>query len=77
MQMSFAALGEVGAEILADLGTRQLRWMTNNPKKISGIAGFGLKVVERIPLMINHNEVNQFYLETKVKKMGHILTNLK
>jgi 3,4-dihydroxy 2-butanone 4-phosphate synthase/GTP cyclohydrolase II len=67
----------IGAEILADLGARQLRLMTNNPKKISGIAGFGLKVVERIPLMINHNEVNQFYLETKVKKMGHILTNLK
>lgn len=66
----------IGAEILADLGAKQLRLMTNNPKKISGISGFGLKVVERIPLMINHNEVNQFYLETKVKKMGHILTNL-
>lgn len=67
----------IGAEILADLGARQLRLMTNNPKKISGISGFGLTVVERVPLMINHNEVNQFYLETKVKKMGHILTNLK
>ncbi|MBE0651296.1 MAG: bifunctional 3,4-dihydroxy-2-butanone-4-phosphate synthase/GTP cyclohydrolase II [Bacteroidales bacterium] len=67
----------IGAEILADLGAKQLRLMTNNPKKISGISGFGLKVVERVPLMINHNEVNQFYLETKVKKMGHILTNLK
>ena len=66
----------IGAEILADLGAKQLRLMTNNPKKISGISGFGLNVVERIPLMINHNEVNQFYLETKVKKMGHILTNL-
>ena len=66
----------IGAEILADLGAKQLRLMTNNPKKISGIYGFGLKIVERIPLMINHNEVNQFYLETKVKKMGHILTNL-
>ncbi len=67
----------IGAEILADLGAKKLRLMTNNPKKISGIAGFGLEVVERIPLMINHNEVNQFYLETKVKKMGHMLTNLK
>jgi len=66
----------IGAEILADLGAKQLRLMTNNPKKISGISGFGLKVVERVPLMINHNEVNKFYLETKVKKMGHILTNL-
>ncbi len=67
----------IGAEILADLGAKQLRLMTNNPKKISGISGFGLKVIERVPLMINHNEVNQFYLETKVRKMGHILTNLK
>ena len=67
----------IGAEILADLGARQLRLMTNNPKKISGISGFGLTVVERVPLMINHNDVNQFYLETKVKKMGHILPNLK
>lgn len=67
----------IGAEILADLGAKELRLMTNNPKKISGISGFGLKVIERIPLMINHNDVNQFYLETKVRKMGHILTNLK
>jgi len=63
----------IGAEILADLGVKKLRLMTNNPKKISGIDGFGLKVVERIPLVINHNENNYFYLETKRVKFGHML----
>ena len=63
----------IGAEILAELGIKELRLMTNNPKKISGIYGFGLKVVERIPIEICHNEVNHFYLETKKVKMGHLL----
>jgi 3,4-dihydroxy 2-butanone 4-phosphate synthase/GTP cyclohydrolase II len=63
----------IGAEILAELGINELRLMTNNPKKISGIYGFGLKVVERIPIEICHNEVNHFYLETKKIKMGHML----
>ncbi|GAB4318218.1 MAG: bifunctional 3,4-dihydroxy-2-butanone-4-phosphate synthase/GTP cyclohydrolase II [Bacteroidales bacterium] len=63
----------IGAEILADLGAGKLRLMTNNPKKISGIYGFGLKVVERIPLEVNHNKNNHFYLATKKAKMGHML----
>lgn len=63
----------IGAEILADLGARNLRLMTNNPKKISGIFGFGLKVVERIPLEIDQNKNNQFYLSTKQTKLGHML----
>jgi len=63
----------IGAEILADLGVKKLRLMTNNPKKISGIDGFGLKVVERIPIVVNHNENNYFYLETKRVKFGHML----
>ncbi len=63
----------IGAEILAELGIKELRLMTNNPKKISGIYGFGLKVVERIPIEICHNHVNHFYLETKKVKMGHLL----
>ncbi len=62
----------IGAMILADLGAKELRLMTNNPKKISGIIGFGLKVIERIPIVINPNKENQFYLDTKVQKMGHI-----
>lgn len=63
----------IGAMILADLGAKNLKLMTNNPKKISGISGFGLKVVERVPLIINPNEKNLFYLETKERKMGHDL----
>ena len=63
----------IGAEILADLGTKKLKLMTNNPKKISGIFGFGLKVVERIPIEIDQNKNNQFYLSTKKAKLGHML----
>jgi 3,4-dihydroxy 2-butanone 4-phosphate synthase/GTP cyclohydrolase II len=63
----------IGAEMLADIGAGKLRLMTNNPKKISGIFGFGLKVVERIPLEVNYNENNQFYLSTKKAKLGHML----
>jgi 3,4-dihydroxy 2-butanone 4-phosphate synthase / GTP cyclohydrolase II len=63
----------IGAEILADLGARKLRLMTNNPKKISGIFGFGLKVVERIPIEIHQTKENQFYLSTKKVKLGHML----
>jgi len=63
----------IGAMILADLGAKELCLMTNNPKKISGIFGFGLKVIERIPIVINPNKENQFYLDTKVRKMGHKL----
>ena len=66
---------EIGAMILADLGAKELCLMTNNPKKISGIFGFGLKVIERIPIVINPIKENQFYLDTKVRKMGHILKN--
>jgi 3,4-dihydroxy 2-butanone 4-phosphate synthase / GTP cyclohydrolase II len=63
----------IGAEILADLGARKLRLMTNNPKKLSGIFGFGLKVVERIPIEIHQTKENQFYLSTKKVKLGHML----
>jgi 3,4-dihydroxy 2-butanone 4-phosphate synthase/GTP cyclohydrolase II len=63
----------IGAEILADVGARELKLMTNNPRKLSGIYGFGLKVVERIPLEIDQTKENQFYLSTKQTKMGHML----
>ncbi len=63
----------IGAEILADLGVKELRLMTNNPKKISGINGFGLKIIERIPIEVHHNDNNYFYLETKRIKFGHML----
>jgi|UniRef100_A0A7C5AML0 3,4-dihydroxy 2-butanone 4-phosphate synthase/GTP cyclohydrolase II len=63
----------IGAQILRDLGVRQMRLMTNNPKKIIGLEGYGLKVVERVPIEIPPNRVNRHYLKTKCLKMGHIL----
>jgi 3,4-dihydroxy 2-butanone 4-phosphate synthase/GTP cyclohydrolase II len=63
-----------GAEILVNIGLKKIRLLTNNPKKISGIEGFGLEIVERIPIQMNHNEKNLRYLRTKKEKMGHILT---
>ncbi len=63
-----------GAEILVDLGIKKLRLLTNNPKKISGIEGFGLELVERIPIQITHNASNLRYLKTKKEKLGHILS---
>jgi len=63
----------IGAQILVDLGIKKLHLMTNNPKKISGLSGYGLEVVERIPIQLNHNEKNRDYLKTKKDKMGHLL----
>ncbi len=63
----------IGAQILADLGLKEIRLITNNPKKIIGLEGYGLKVVERIPLIISPNKVNAKYLKTKKDKMGHYL----
>ncbi len=62
----------IGAQIICDLGVKKMRLMTNNPKKVVGLEGYGLEVVERVPLVINPNEVNKSYLETKQKKMGHL-----
>jgi len=63
----------VGAQILVDLGVRKIRLLTNNPKKIIGLSGYGLEVVERVPIEVKANEVNVRYLRTKKRKMGHIL----
>jgi 3,4-dihydroxy 2-butanone 4-phosphate synthase / GTP cyclohydrolase II len=63
----------IGAQILRDLGVRQIRLMTNNPKKIIGLEGYGLKMVERVPLEVPPNRVNRNYLKTKCQKMGHLL----
>lgn len=63
----------IGAQILYDLGVRQMRLMTNNPKKRAGLHGYGLSVVEIVPLSGGVNEENQRYLETKRDKMGHLL----
>lgn len=66
----------IGAQILYDLGIRKIRLLTNNPKKLVGLSGYGLEVVERVPLQIKENDVNRFYLQTKKEKMGHLLKEL-
>ena len=66
----------VGAQILHSLGVRQIRLLTNNPKKIVGLKGFDLEVVERCPIEVEANASNKMYLMTKRDKMGHMLSNL-
>ena len=66
----------IGAQILQDLGVRKIRLMTNNPKKIVGLKGYGMEIVERVPIEIQPNPINLRYLETKRDKMGHILNGL-
>jgi 3,4-dihydroxy 2-butanone 4-phosphate synthase/GTP cyclohydrolase II len=63
----------IGAQILVDLGVKKIRMLTNNPKKVVGLQGYGMTIVERIPIEIKPNEVNLRYLRTKKEKMGHIL----
>lgn len=67
----------IGAQILVDLGVRKMRLMTNNPKKIVGLEGYGLKVVERVPIESRPHEKNIIYLRTKKKKLGHMLDNVE
>ena len=63
----------IGAQILAELGLQKIRLLTNNPKKVIGLEGYGLKVVETMPIIIPPNPHNRHYLETKQKKLGHLL----
>lgn len=63
----------IGAQILADLGAKKIKLMTNNPRKIKGLSGYGIKIVDRVPIQINHNERNEYYLKTKKAKLGHML----
>ena len=62
-----------GAQILADLGIHEVRLMTNNPCKIKGLAGYGIEIVERVPIVIDPNEFDKRYLDTKRDKMGHLI----
>lgn len=63
----------IGAQILADIGVGKIRLMSNNPRKFSGLTGYGLSIVERVPLKVTPNAVNRSYLETKKTKLGHLL----
>jgi 3,4-dihydroxy 2-butanone 4-phosphate synthase/GTP cyclohydrolase II len=63
----------IGAQILADLGVRKMRLLTNNPKKIVGLEGYGIEFIKRVPIEIDPNEDNIKYMKTKQKKMGHLL----
>ena len=64
---------DVAAAILRDLGAFKVNLMTNNPRKIDGLESHGIEIVNRVPIAMNHNEKNEFYLRTKKKKMGHMI----
>ena len=66
----------IGAQILHDLGVRKMRLITNNPRKIKGLEGYGLSVIERVPLEVEPTEDNIHYLKTKQEKLGHIFNNI-
>jgi 3,4-dihydroxy 2-butanone 4-phosphate synthase/GTP cyclohydrolase II len=63
----------IGAQILADLGVKKMKLMTNNPKKMVGLEGYGLSIVEQVPIEIDPNEINHGYLQCKKMRMGHML----
>ena len=65
----------IGAQILVDLGIRSMRLLTNNPKKIVGLEGYGLSVVERVPIEVPPSDANRFYLRTKQDKLGHLFSD--
>ncbi|MBI1935953.1 GTP cyclohydrolase II [Candidatus Woesearchaeota archaeon] len=63
----------IGAQILADLGVSTIRLLTNNPKKIEGLERYGLRIIRRVPIIIEPNKLNRRYLQTKKEKLGHFL----
>jgi 3,4-dihydroxy 2-butanone 4-phosphate synthase/GTP cyclohydrolase II len=66
----------LGAQILVDLGVKKMRLMTNNPKKVKGLEGYGLEIVERVPIEMESKMENRRYLQTKKEKMGHLLASI-
>ena len=63
----------IGAQILVDLGVHSIRLLTNNPRKIVGLEGYGLEISERVPIIIPPQEHNEYYLNTKKERLGHML----
>jgi 3,4-dihydroxy 2-butanone 4-phosphate synthase/GTP cyclohydrolase II len=63
----------LGAQVLSDLGLKKLLLMTNNPKKVSGLSGYGLEIVDHVPIIAEPVEERKRYLETKREKLGHML----
>lgn len=63
----------IGAQILCDLGINKIKLITNNPAKMVGLSGYGLEIVDRIPVKAGHHTCNKYYIETKAKKMGHMI----
>jgi 3,4-dihydroxy 2-butanone 4-phosphate synthase/GTP cyclohydrolase II len=63
----------MGAQILVDLGLHKIRLLTNNPKKVVGLEGYGLEITQQVPIRIKPNQHNKKYLETKRKKLGHLI----
>ena len=66
----------IGAQILVDLGIRKIRLLTNNPRKIIGLKGYGLEVIDRVPIEMDSRKSNLKYLKTKKEKMGHLLEQI-
>jgi 3,4-dihydroxy 2-butanone 4-phosphate synthase/GTP cyclohydrolase II len=67
----------VGAQILREVGITKIRLMSNNPIKRIGLEAYGLSIIENVPLEVNPNQHNAFYMQTKKAKMGHLLKNVK
>ena len=63
----------IGAQILLDLGVRKIRLLTNNPKKVVGLQGYGLEIIERVPIEVPPTAENEKYLKAKRDKLGHLI----